>query len=59
MEPTTSPVATIKWLTERERAEGKNVEVNPCALREDRLVLARPERLAILNKAIAGLGDAT
>jgi hypothetical protein len=54
-EPTTSPVDTVRMLTERDREEGKDVQVNPWALRDDRLELPRAERIAILDKAIASL----
>jgi hypothetical protein len=55
VETTTSPTDTIKMLTERDRAQGKNVEVNPWALRDDRLVLPRAARMAILDKAMSGV----
>jgi len=52
-ERTTSPVDTIKWLVERDREQGKDVQVNPWALRDDRLEFSRTERIAILDKAVS------
>jgi hypothetical protein len=54
-EPTTSPAHTVKEMAERERAEGKDVQVNPWALRDDRLELPMERRIAILTNACARL----
>ncbi len=54
-ESATSPVDTIKLMVERESEQGKNVQVNAWALRDDRLELSRGERLAILDDAISRL----
>lgn len=51
----TSPVDTIKMLAERDRAQGKDVQVNLWALRDDRLQLSNEERKAILDKAMSHL----
>ncbi len=55
-EPTTSPLNTMKWLTERDLAtakqQGLEVRVNPLVWRDDRLELSRPERLAVLETAM-------
>jgi hypothetical protein len=52
-EPTTSPVDTVRMLTQRDREKGKEVQVNPWALRDDRLELSRAERTTILEKALS------
>ena len=55
VEATTSPVDTVKMLAERDREEGKDVQVNSWALRDDRLELSTEERKAILDKAMSRL----
>lgn len=54
-EPTTSPVDAVRMLAERDREHGKDVRVNPWALRDDRLELSKAERIAILDKAVSRL----
>ncbi len=54
-ESSTSGVATIKELTDRERALGKDVQVNSWALRDDRLELSKERRSSILNDAMSHL----
>jgi hypothetical protein len=55
-EPGKSPAETVLWLVEEERQAGKSVEVNPFALRDDRLDLSRETRAEILTRAVARLG---
>jgi hypothetical protein len=50
-----SPIETLKMLVQHDREQGKEVSVNPWALREDRLELSMENRLAILNEAISPL----
>ena len=52
-EPTTSPVDAVRMFTERVREQGKEVQVNPWALRDDRLELSKAERIAILDEAMS------
>jgi hypothetical protein len=47
-----SPVDIVKRLIEQGRAEGRDVHVNPWALRDDRLELSREKRIAILTSAM-------
>jgi hypothetical protein len=54
-EPTASMVDTVRRIAEGDREQGKNVEINPWALRDDRLELPRTERITILDKAMAEL----
>lgn len=51
----TSPVATVQMLAEHDREQGKDVQVNPWALRDDRLQLSKEERTAILDTAMSHL----
>lgn len=55
-QPSGSPVETILWLTEQDRAAGKVVEINPNALRDDRVELAAEAKSEILRRAAAQLG---
>jgi hypothetical protein len=48
-------VGTIKMLAERDREHGKDVQVKPWALHDDRLELSKQERIAILDKAMSHL----
>jgi hypothetical protein len=50
-----SPVDTVKMLIERDREQGHEVQVNPWALREDRLEISEEKRLTILNGALSRL----
>ena len=52
---TASPVDTIKTLAESERKEGRDVQVNPWALRDDRVELSPEERAATLEAALLRL----
>jgi hypothetical protein len=52
-EPTASPVDLVKQIVEREHEQGKDVQVNSCALREDRLEFSMKERIEILNEAMS------
>ena len=53
VETTKSPVDTVKMLVERDREQGKDVQVNSWALRHDRLELPTEERRAILDEAVS------
>ncbi len=54
-EPTSNPLNTLKWLVEQDRQEGKEVQVNPWAMRNDRLDLSGATRRAILDQAMSRL----
>jgi hypothetical protein len=56
VEPGRSPAETVLWFAEHERAAGKSVEVNPLALRYDRVELSRDEKAHVLARAVARLG---
>jgi hypothetical protein len=49
----TSPVDTIRMLADHDRAQGKDVEVNPWALRDDRHELSKEDRIAILDQVMS------
>ena len=51
-----SPAETVLWFAEHERESGKSVEVNPLALRDDRLELSPDEKAAVLKRAVRRLG---
>ncbi|MDB5309576.1 MAG: hypothetical protein JWO38_3778 [Gemmataceae bacterium] len=51
-----SPADTVPWLAEREREAGKSVEVNPLALRDDRVELPRERKTEILARTVVRLG---
>lgn len=51
----TSPVDTVRMLADRDREQGKEVQVNPWALRDDRLELSKEERMAILDEIMSQL----
>jgi hypothetical protein len=51
----TDPVEAVRMLVESDRAQGKEVQVNPWALRDDRLELSREERKTILDEVISRL----
>lgn len=55
-QPKGSPAETTRWLAEHERAAGKVVEINPHALRDDRVELATVTRSEILQRAAIQLG---
>lgn len=55
-DPSGSPADTVLWFAEQERAAGKTVEVNPFALRDDRVELPRVEKADILSRALGRLG---
>lgn len=54
-EPGRSGAELVAEMAERERREGKNVEINPNALRDDRVELSPEVRRRILASAIANL----
>lgn len=54
-EPRTTPVDTVRMLTDRDRAQGNEVEVNALALRDNRLELPIDERVAILDQVTSQL----
>ena len=56
LEAGTSPAETVLWFAQRERDAGKSVEVNPLALRDDRVELSREARAEILGRAVVRLG---
>jgi hypothetical protein len=56
IEPGRSPAETVLWFAEHERAAGKAVEVNPLALRDDRVELSRDEKAGVLARAVGRLG---
>jgi hypothetical protein len=53
LERITSPVDTVRMLADRDREQGKEVQVNPWALRDDRLDLSKEERMAILDEVMS------
>jgi hypothetical protein len=55
-QPSQSPAESVLWFAEHERAAGKSVEVNPLALRDDRVELSQQEKGDILARAVASLG---
>jgi hypothetical protein len=52
---TASPVQGFQELCERERREGKDVQINPYALRDDRLPISLEDRRRILEAAFSSL----
>ena len=55
-EPQKSPVETLLSLTDCNLPEVKEVEINPYALRDDRITLSRNDKEVILEHALAALG---
>ncbi|MDB5311506.1 MAG: hypothetical protein JWO38_5708 [Gemmataceae bacterium] len=55
-EPGRSPADTVLWFAEREREAGKSVELNPLALRDDRVELPRERKAEILAQVAERLG---
>lgn len=55
-QPGGSPADTVLWFAERERANGKVVEVNTNALRDDRVEVPINARTEILHRAAVQLG---
>ena len=52
-EPGASPLSSINMLAKHEREQGKDVQLNPWALRDDRLELSLEHRIAVLDDAIS------
>jgi hypothetical protein len=46
----------VQEFAERDRKEGKQVEVNPWALRDDRLAISESQRREVFSAAIVALG---
>ena len=55
-EPGRSPAETVLWFAEHEREAGKTVEVNPNALRDDRVEYPLDGRARILDRAACRIG---
>jgi hypothetical protein len=55
LEPRTSPISAVETFAAHEREQGKEVQVNTWAFRDDRLQLPREQRIAILEEALARL----
>jgi hypothetical protein len=55
-EPGRSPAETVLWFADHEREAGKTVEVNPNALRDDRVEYPLDGRARILDKAASRIG---
>jgi hypothetical protein len=55
-EPGRSPAETVLWFAEHEREAGKTVEVNPNALRDDRVEYPLDWRALILDRAASRIG---
>jgi hypothetical protein len=51
-EPMTSPVEAVKRIADQDREQGKNFQVNPWALHDDRFEWSTAERTAIFEKAM-------
>jgi hypothetical protein len=54
--PGRSPAETVLWLADHEREAGKTVEVNPNALRDDRVEYPVDQRVRILDRVAGRLG---
>ncbi len=52
-EPAGSPVDTLQMLANREHQQGNEVQIHPWALCDDRPVLSREERIAILEATLS------
>lgn len=50
-----SPVDTVRMLADRDREQGRAVQVNPWALRDDRLELSKEKRMAVLDEVMSHL----
>jgi hypothetical protein len=55
LDVTKSPVDTLLSLTATDLPDVKTVEINPYALRDDRLPISREDKEGILNRALADL----